>query len=113
MGREPSCDPGTSRPIGVLTLTVLIAHCGDFCVIRPQTSPAKPNISNRGLASFRARRKWLKSFISFSVSQLSDPLTHNSGSAYRGSNPWGAAKLESTAYDLRFPPKQPTGNKNR
>src|SRR5437870_2762837 len=35
--------------------------------------------------------------------------TADSGSAYRGSNPWGAANLESTAYDLRIPPKQPTG----
>jgi hypothetical protein len=39
--------------------------------------------------------------------------TADSGSAYRGSNPWGAAKLESIAYDLWLPPKQPTGNKNR
>jgi hypothetical protein len=39
--------------------------------------------------------------------------TADSGSAYRGSNPWGAAKLESMTYDLRIPPKQPTGNKNR
>src|SRR5256885_13148236 len=35
--------------------------------------------------------------------------TADSGSAYRGSNPWGAANLESTAYDLRIPPKQPAG----
>src|SRR5215467_734006 len=31
--------------------------------------------------------------------------TADSGSAYRGSNPWGAAKLESTTYDLRNPKK--------
>jgi hypothetical protein len=73
-------------------------HCGDFCDVHAQTPPAKPNVSNRGIGPFRARGKWLNSFVSFSLSQLPDPLTSNSGSAYRGSSPWGAAKLLSSIH---------------
>src|SRR5438093_6121931 len=52
-------------------------------------------------------------FRSIKIAPSFNGRTADSGSAYPGSNPWGAANLESTAYDLRFPPKQPTGNTNR
>ena len=90
--------------------------CRPMAYIALHPSPrriAAERFRHKDVDSFRARGKWLNSLVSFRLRLHSDPLTSNSGSAYRGSNPWGAAKLESMAYDLRFPPKQPTGNKNR
>jgi hypothetical protein len=33
-------------------------HACDFCVVRAQTPPNKPNISNKAVSSFRARVSW-------------------------------------------------------
>src|SRR5438445_12689921 len=49
-------------------------------------------------------------FCSLKIAPSFNGRTADSGSAYRGSNPWGAANLESSTYLCGFPAKTPSGN---